>query len=104
MSPAASQAIEDIVRDVAARGIDLPDTCQCGASNLRHGDRWESHLADITVAALTQAGHLGVGRIPDQHVPEAVGLLPVGVRTAGEAVAHAVDWLRLNRPRTRTRS
>lgn len=44
---------------VSVLGIDLPDTCQCGARDLRMGDRWEAHLSDVVVAALTQAGHLG---------------------------------------------
>lgn len=50
---------------VSVLGIDLPDTCQCDARDLRYGDRWEAHLADVAVAALTQAGLLGpLGQAP----------------------------------------
>jgi hypothetical protein len=34
--------------------------CTCGARDLAMSDRWEAHLADVTVAALTQAGLLGM--------------------------------------------
>lgn len=51
--------------------------CSCGARELDDGDRWEAHLADVAVAALTAAGLLAA--------PYTVA--PPG--TVGHAAAHA---------------